>query len=146
MGQRNEEGGSNLSGQAKAADARFTRRQSSPAWRRVAENPFYVLDLPPECSRMEIERQGRKLLGMLEAQMKSAASYESPLGKHERTASAVRQAMADLHDPERRLLHEMWAHLPQDAFGYAEVQAPQPTNVTSPELTPEQLRRRLGWA
>jgi hypothetical protein len=78
---------------------------------RIAQNPFYVLGLAVDCSRAEIEREGQKLLGMLALDLAAALTYRSPLGEHPRTAEAVREAMAELRDPERRLMHEMWARL-----------------------------------
>jgi hypothetical protein len=78
---------------------------------RIRDNPFYVLELQTTAARVEIERQGQKLLGMLELKLKSAASYPTPVGPGERTADKVRQAMAELRDPERRLGHELWARL-----------------------------------
>ena len=33
---------------------------------RIAENPFFVLGLSPDASRIELERKAQKLLGMLE--------------------------------------------------------------------------------
>lgn len=82
---------------------------------RFSENPFYILGLRPDCSRADLEREGQKLLAMLELQMEAARSYPTPLGPMPRTADAVRQAMAELRDPQRRLLHELWAQLPADA-------------------------------
>ena len=79
---------------------------------RFSENPFYILGLRPDCSRADLEREGQKLLAMLELQMEAARSYPTPLGPMPRTADAVRQAMAELRDPQRRLLHELWAQLP----------------------------------
>ena len=79
---------------------------------RFADNPFYVLGLRPECGRLDVEREGTKLLGMLELGLKSAASYMTPLGPQPRTADKVRVAMSELRSPERRLLHEFWAVLP----------------------------------
>ena len=76
---------------------------------RIVDNPFYVLALPPSAARVEVERQGQKLIGMLELGLASAASYPTPLGMRQRTAEKVRHAMAELRDPERRLLHELWA-------------------------------------
>jgi hypothetical protein len=32
---------------------------------RFADNPFYVLGLRPDCARVDVEREGQKLLGML---------------------------------------------------------------------------------
>ena len=98
---------------------------------RIADNPFYVLGLPPDCSRLEIEREGQKLLGMLEVGLSAARVYRSPLGEHQRTADKVREAMAELRVPERRLQHELWARLapdhlgPGDASGEDEGRAPR---------------------
>lgn len=80
--------------------------------RRIADNPFYVLGLRPTASRIDVEREGQKLLGMLELKLKSAASYMTPLGPRPRTADKVRSAMAELRSPDKRLLHEFWAALP----------------------------------
>lgn len=85
------------------------RREAARA--RLATNPFYVLGLRPDCARAEIEREGQKLIGMLELELSSATSYRSPVGVHRRTPELVREAMAELRDPNRRLLHELWATL-----------------------------------
>lgn len=79
---------------------------------RCTENPFYVLGLRPSCSRQELEREGQKLLHMLQLGLKSARSYATPLGPRPRTEDAVRRAMAELRDPKRRVEHELWATLP----------------------------------
>jgi len=80
--------------------------------RRIADNPFYVLGLRPAASRIDVEREGQKLLGMLELGLKAAASYMTPLGPRPRTADMVRAAMAELRTPDKRLVHEFWAALP----------------------------------
>jgi hypothetical protein len=80
--------------------------------RRIADNPFYVLGLRPAASRVDVEREGQKLLGMLELELKAAASYMTPLGPRPRTADQVRAAMAELRTPDKRLVHEFWAALP----------------------------------
>ncbi|WP_428261707.1 hypothetical protein [Haliangium sp.] len=87
--------------------------------RRIARNPFYVLGLGVEASRAEIEREGQKLLGMLALGLSSAKTYVTPLGRFERTEVDVREAMAELRDPERRLGHELWARMPVDAAAAA---------------------------
>ncbi len=79
---------------------------------RLAENPFYLLGLRPGCGRAEVEREGQKLLGMLELGLSAAAHYETPVGPRPRTADAIRRAMAELRDPQKRLVHELWARLP----------------------------------
>jgi hypothetical protein len=78
---------------------------------RFAANPFYVLGLRPDASRADIEREGQKLLGMLELELRAASEYRSPIGTHRRSPELVREAMAELRDPNRRLVHELWATL-----------------------------------
>lgn len=80
--------------------------------RRFADNPFYVLGVSPESARPQVEREGQKLLGMLELGLRAAATYETPVGPRPRTADEVRAAMAEVRAPEKRLLHELWAGLP----------------------------------
>jgi hypothetical protein len=79
------------------------------AERRIAENPFLVLGLAADASRVEVEREARKLLGMLELGLAAAATYATPIGPRARTAELVRTAAATLRDPERRLAAEVWA-------------------------------------
>jgi hypothetical protein len=79
------------------------------ARRRFLDNPFHVLGLAKTATRAEVEREGQKLLGMLELGLASARSYDTPVGRAERDDAAVRQAMAELRDPDKRLLHELWA-------------------------------------
>lgn len=79
---------------------------------RIAENPFYVLGLNVHCSRQDVEREGQKLLSMLQLGLKEAQEYATPLGPRTRTAELVRHAMAELREPRRRLVHELLAALP----------------------------------
>ena len=103
---------------------------------KVAENPFLVLGLPADASRIEIEREAQKLLGMLELGFAEALSYATPLGPRPRTPEAVRAAVAALRDPYQRLVAELWArHAP------ATVPAePAPSSTGTPGL-----RAKLGW-
>jgi hypothetical protein len=112
---------------------------------KIRDNPFYVLGLKPSATRAEVEREGQKLLGMIELKLQSAATYATPVGPGERTADKVRRATAELRDPERRLEHELWARLDPAARA-----APEPP------ATGERPRRRadapwpgalrqLGW-
>ncbi|MEO8699619.1 MAG: hypothetical protein ABI867_06225 [Kofleriaceae bacterium] len=104
----------------------------------LADNPFFVLGLSPEASRIEIEREAQKLLGMLELAFADAQTYESPLGPQPRTAEAVRAAVAVLRDPYRRLVAELWArNAPPPRL------APPPPPNTDPARPG--LRRALGW-
>ena len=105
----------------------------------LAENPFFVLGLSPDASRIEIEREAQKLLGMLELGFADAATYATPLGPQLRTAELVRAAVAQLRDPYQRLLAELWArHAPP-----AVATAPAPATASDPEA--HVSRRSLGW-
>ena len=104
---------------------------------RLASNPFYVLALRPECSRADVEREGQKLLGMLELELRAASEYRSPIGVHRRTPELVREAMAELRDPDRRLLHELWATLEPKPAATAD----DPGVEDPPEPEPDDPRR-----
>jgi hypothetical protein len=78
---------------------------------RIRDNAFYVLELPVTCSRHDVERQGQKLLAMLELGLSAAAQYTTPVGPATRDADKVRLAMARLRDPDRRLEEELWGRL-----------------------------------
>jgi hypothetical protein len=88
------------------ADARLS---CETRWVARRANPFFVLELPPDATRAEIERHGAKLLAMLAANVESARTCETPLGPLARDEHSVRQALAELRDPSRRLAHEWWA-------------------------------------
>ncbi len=107
----------------------------------VAENPFYVLALAPDASRIEIEREAQKLLGMLELGFADAARYQTPLGPRTRTPELVRAAVAALRDPQQRLVAELWRrHAPPAARRRTDrgdrARAAQDRRA---------LRRALGW-
>jgi hypothetical protein len=118
---------------------------------RIRDNPFYVLGLRPTAGRIEIEREGQKLLGMLELKLTSAATYMTPVGLGVRTPEKVREAMAHLRDPEKRLSAELWARLdptpepePQEdedleAFAAAAAPAADPLAPWSEALS------AMGW-
>jgi hypothetical protein len=104
----------------------------------IIENPFLVLGLSPDASRIEIEREAQKLLGMLELAFADAQYYATPLGRRQRTAENVRAAVAALRDPYQRLVAELWArHAPPANDGAPDDTADAPV--------PSTLRRDLGW-
>jgi hypothetical protein len=107
---------------------------------RVLDNPFYVLELAAECSRAEVERAGQKLLAMLELGMAGSERYPTPFGAGRRDPAKVREAMAELRDPQRRLLHELWVR------GSAQVDL---AGVDPPDAADlpgfEQAPTSLGW-
>lgn len=113
----------------------------SGAIERIRDNPFYVLGLRPDATRQAIERQGTKLLGMLELKLKSAAAYPTPVGRAERTPEKVRAAMAELRDPARRLDHEIWARLDPESLPAAEASA----TPCDEDLSPRGPRARDPW-
>lgn len=80
--------------------------------RRIALNPFHVLEVRPGASAMEIERAGQRILAMLGVGLEAAATYPSPLGPLPRDADLVRRSLDELRDPAKRAVHEVWAALP----------------------------------
>lgn len=112
---------------------------------RLAHNPFYVLELRPDCSRAEVERAGQKLIGMLELELSAAHSYRSPLGQHRRSPELVRMAMAELRDPNRRLLHELWATLEPSDGGGEEAAASDERRDDAPDTSPFPALHALGF-
>ena len=103
---------------------------------KLAENPFYVLGIAPDASRIEIEREAQKLLGMLELGFEAAKSYATPLGPRTRTPESVRAAVAQLRDPYQRLLAELWARNAPASLETPATEEPAPAS---------DLRRALGW-
>jgi hypothetical protein len=79
---------------------------------RLAENPFFVLDLPADAPRADVERTAQRLLAELGVGRESAATYRTPFGRAARTTDLVRAAVAELRDPARRVAHEVWARVP----------------------------------
>jgi hypothetical protein len=79
---------------------------------RFLENPFYILGLERDASRSEVERTGQRLLAELTIEREATLHYDTPLGPARRTPDRVRQALAELRDPARRILHEAWAQVP----------------------------------
>jgi hypothetical protein len=107
----------------------------------LADNPFFVLGLSADASRIEVEREAQKLLGMLELGFAEAQSYQTPLGPRPRHAEAVRAAVAALRDPYRRLVAELWArHTPTATAATPEPEPPRPMASGIPGA-----RARLGW-
>lgn len=105
---------------------------------KLEDNPFFVLGLAADASRIEIEREAQKLLGMLELGFVDAQTYQTPLGPRPRTAELVRAAVAALRDPYRRLVSELWArHAPP-------AKPAEPPPPASSAGTPG-LRAKLGW-
>ena len=104
----------------------------------IVDNPFFVLGVAPDASRIEIEREAQKLLGMLELDFIDAKTYPTPLGPQVRTAELVRAAVAALRDPYRRLVAELWArHAPS-------MRSTPPAAPPAPIEQPG-FRAKMGW-
>jgi hypothetical protein len=106
----------------------------------MLDNPFFVLGLSADASRIEVEREAQKLLGMLELDFADALTYATPLGPQPRTPEIVRAAVAALRDPYRRLVAEVWA---RNAPACAAEPSSEPISQPAPG-TPG-LRAKLGW-
>ena len=96
-------------------------------------NPFFVLGVKPDCTRVEAEREGQKLLGMLELGLAEAATYRTPNGPAPRDADLVRRAIAEMADPEKRLVHEIQVRALEGTS------APPPSDAPSANDTPRWL-------
>ncbi|HSM93914.1 MAG TPA: hypothetical protein VLT47_13610 [Anaeromyxobacteraceae bacterium] len=101
---------------------------------RAARNPFHVLGVRADAARAEVEREGQRLLDALALGLAGADAFATPFGPGQRTAEDVREALAELRDPERRALHEVFAAAP----------APSPAGPEEPAPWPEALAA-LGW-
>lgn len=109
----------------------------------VADNPFFVLGLSPEASRIEIEREGQKLLGMIELGFAEALTFATPLGPRARDADMVRAALAALRDPSRRLVAEVWARHSPPSLREAPPAREAPAEAAKVGLPA--ARALLGW-
>jgi len=78
------------------------------AW---CSNPFFVLEVSPRAARVEVERAGQRLLGLLAVGSAGVERYETPFGPATRDADVVRQALAALRDPNERLISELLAEV-----------------------------------
>lgn len=110
---------------------------------RLLRNPFFVLELAPDCTLAEVERTGQKWLGLLRIGSQHALAYQTPVGTGQRDEELVRWAMSELRDPEHRLLHELWARTP-----LAETETEIDADSEQTEPTPpvwSTARREMGW-
>lgn len=114
----------------------------------IEHNAFYVLGLEPDCGPMDVEREGQKLLAMLELGVGKSATYGTPLGPRKRDAELVRTAMAELREPRRRLIHELWACPAPDSVPDVEPGSDADTETTTADDPRGPWREAfvaLGW-
>jgi hypothetical protein len=86
-----------------------TRADPCADWRN---NPFFVLELESDASRLDVERAAQRLLGLLAIGARGADEYQTPFGPARRDADTVRQALGRLRDPSQRVGCELWANVP----------------------------------
>jgi curved DNA-binding protein CbpA len=75
------------------------------------KNPYFVLEIASNATPGEIERAGRKLLGLVDVGSEKAVKYTCSFGTFDRDATMIREAMAELRDPRKRARHALLASL-----------------------------------
>lgn len=70
--------------------------------------PFWALELEPGADNKAIERAYAKLTGAIKLQVPGANTFKSPLGTHTRDEFLLRDARANLTNPETRIIAEFW--------------------------------------
>jgi hypothetical protein len=110
-----------------------TRADPCADWRN---NPFFVLELKTDASRLDVERAAQRLLGLIAIGAQGADEYQTPFGPGRRDADTVRQALGRLRNPLQRVRYELWANVPP-------LVAPQASE--SPTAPWEAGARALGW-
>jgi hypothetical protein len=86
-----------------------------------ARNAYFILGVSPDATPGEIEREGRKLLGLLEVGSEAAREYVCAVGTFPRDETMVREAMAALRDPKHRAKERCLAKLADGAPASEEV-------------------------
>jgi hypothetical protein len=75
------------------------------------KNPYFVLEIAADATPGEIERAGRKLLGLIDVGSEKVVKYTCSFGTFDRDATMIREAMAELRDPKKRARHSLLASL-----------------------------------
>jgi hypothetical protein len=94
--------------------------------RRWCENPFFVLGLPRDAQRADIERTAQRLLAEHALGRAAALCYLTPFGEAARTPELIRAAVAELRDPKKRVMHELFAAMPTEPLEASAAEAPWP--------------------
>ena len=74
---------------------------------QMRNNPFFVLEVTPQATAVEVERAAQRWLALLEVGGTRARTFETPFGPAERTVELVRQSLAALRIPQQRALFEL---------------------------------------
>jgi hypothetical protein len=105
-------------------------------------NPYWVLELTPRATSLEIERAAQKLLGLLEIGSERARTYPTPWGRRSRDTELVRASLAVLRDPAERIVVGFWFIEPESASG----EAPRPAIPGKSESpNPQDVFAAVGW-
>ena len=123
----------------------MTEHDPLAAWRN---NPFFVLEVATDASPADVERAGQRLIALLTVGSTAAAQYSTPFGPATRDADLVRQALAALRDPVRRVVEELWANVAQSAVAQSAVaQGDRQVLVgKAGDTAPwEDAERAIGW-
>lgn len=86
----------------------MSEQDAMAQWRA---NPFFVLGLPTDASRADIERAGQRLQALLGVNADAAKHYSTPFGPEPLDIEKVRHALTTLRDPAQRLACELWAQV-----------------------------------
>ena len=91
--------------------------------------PFWVLELDPSADGKAVEKAYTKLTGAIKLQLPLAEFFCSPLGTHVRDEFILRDARANLINPETRILAEFWYVPP----------------IVGQEENPESQKSNIDW-
>ena len=120
----------------------MTEHDPLAAWRN---NPFFVLEVATDASPADVERAGQRLIALLTVGSTAAAQYSTPFGPATRDADLVRQALAALRDPVRRVVEELWANVAQSAEALSDVaQSAVAQGAVAPGTVAQATRQALA--
>jgi hypothetical protein len=107
----------------------------------IQDNPFRILNLPPDASLRDIQQQGDHLLVLSEMDAAPTDDLLPWLPPPDRSPEAIRRAIHELHDGVRRIFAEaMWLPPPRDAGAvraYEALKARRPDEVQGASLPPQ---------
>ncbi len=70
--------------------------------------PFWVLELTPLATPIEIEKAARDITAKIGLGVLDAQKYMTPAGRQKRDEFLIREAKSALQDSKKRLLAEFW--------------------------------------
>lgn len=76
--------------------------------------PFWVLQLTPSATTVEIEKAARDIAAKMQFGMAGSDLFLTPLGEMQRDEYWLREARAKLQNPAERIVAEFWYTDPRD--------------------------------